>query len=193
MCDNRGNDTDSEGPIMSEHLWLHFTRMSSSAGVEPPTNWDEFRLAAQATTRRESDGSTSRWGYRVPWGGAGLNLTAGWDAWFTQGSELDARPGGRIRFRWQDWGPDRIDAEDSGTVRTVEPRRCFSFDWHEDLDRPTLVTFELDDDMEGTRRTVRDEGYPDTEEGRALLLDCAAGWGEALTMLKLHLEHGLRY
>jgi hypothetical protein len=25
------------------------------------------------------------------------------------------------------------------------------------------------------------------------MISCATGWGEALTLLKFHLEHGLRY
>ncbi len=29
-----------------------------------------------------------------------LTTAAGWDAWFTQGTLLDARKGGIIRFRW---------------------------------------------------------------------------------------------
>ncbi len=28
----------------------------------------------------------------------------GLDSWFTDGSEVDARPGGRIKFVWKDWG-----------------------------------------------------------------------------------------
>ena len=26
------------------------------------------------------------------------------DAWFTTGAEVDARPGGTMRWRWVDWG-----------------------------------------------------------------------------------------
>jgi uncharacterized protein YndB with AHSA1/START domain len=32
----------------------------------------------------------------------------GLDAWFTNGAEIDPRPGGKILFRWRDWGPDRV-------------------------------------------------------------------------------------
>src|SRR3990172_3918592 len=38
----------------------------------------------------------------------------GLDGWFTSGAEVDPRPGGEIRFRWVDWGPDRVTDEDGG-------------------------------------------------------------------------------
>ena len=38
-----------------------------------------------------------------------LTSAAGWDTWFTQSTELDARPGGSIRLRWLNcwlnWAP----------------------------------------------------------------------------------------
>ena len=40
---------------------------------------------------------------------------------------------------------------------------------------------------------LREHGYPDTPEGMAGLMSCATGWGEALTLLKFYVEHGLRY
>jgi hypothetical protein len=35
------------------------------------------------------------------------------------------------------------------------------------------------------------DGYPDTPDGRRALLDCAAGWGEALTLCRFFLERGV--
>ena len=46
---------------------------------------------------------------------------------------------------------------------------------------------------EGTAVRLIETGYPDTPGGLAALLNCAAGWGEALTLLKFWLEHGVRY
>lgn len=122
-----------------------------------------------------------------------LTTREGLDGWFTQGAEVDARPGGAIRFRWREWGPQRITAEDGGPVlEAVEPER-FVFRWHEDAEDPTRVTFELEEHGSGTLLRVVDEGYPDTAQGKDRFMDCAAGWGEALTLVKFWVEHGLRY
>ncbi len=40
---------------------------------------------------------------------------------------------------------------------------------------------------------LREHGYHDTQSGRAAFADCATGWGEALTLLRFYVEHGLRY
>lgn len=44
-----------------------------------------------------------------------------------------------------------------------------------------------------TRVELIDSGYPDTPEGRHALMDCACGWGEALTLVKFFVEHGVTY
>jgi hypothetical protein len=46
---------------------------------------------------------------------------------------------------------------------------------------------------EGTVIRLREFGYYDTPSGRAALIECAAGWGEALTLLKYWVDHGIRY
>ena len=116
------------------------------------------------------------------------------DAWFTDGAEVDARPGGSIHFRWKDWGPDHYTGEDGGPV--VEARRpeLFEFRWHPvgpDVD--IAVRIELIEVPEGTIVRLTDSGYPDTERGRTRQLECAAGWGEALALCKFFVEHGVRY
>lgn len=122
-----------------------------------------------------------------------LTTGNGLDGWFTQGSEVDLRPGGAVRLRWREWGPQKIDAQDGGPVlEAVAPER-FVFRWHEDAENPTQVTFDLEEHPEGTLLRVVDDGYPDTERGKELFMDCAAGWGEALTLVKFWVEHGLRY
>ena len=125
---------------------------------------------------------------------ATLISAEGWDGWFTSGMELDPQPGGVIRFVWREWGPDKINSEDHGHVIAVEAPRRFVFTWHTDtfLD-PTQVSFTLVPQGAGTAVTVEDSGYPDTEDGRRWHMDCATGWGEALTLLKFYLEKGLSY
>ncbi len=46
---------------------------------------------------------------------------------------------------------------------------------------------------EGTVVSVKEHGYQDSTEGHVRCLECATGWGEALTLLKFYVEHGLRY
>ena len=43
-----------------------------------------------------------------------LTTGKGWDSWFTQGTTVDLRPGGSIQLRWKDFGPRRVNMEDSG-------------------------------------------------------------------------------
>ncbi len=48
----------------------------------------------------------------------------GLDCWFTSGAFVDAQPGDQIRFRWKEWGPNRITDEDGGPVLEAErPKR----------------------------------------------------------------------
>ena len=46
---------------------------------------------------------------------------------------------------------------------------------------------------EGTVIRLREYGYHDTPSGIKAMLECAAGWGEALTLLKYYVEHNLLY
>ena len=115
----------------------------------------------------------------------------GWDAFFTKGSEVDPRPGGRITFRWKDWGPDLYTTSAGGPVlEAVRPKR-FVFQWGEKM--RSTVAFALTAEHGGTTVRLTETGYPDTPEGRAMALECAAGWGEALTLLKFYLEYGIVY
>jgi uncharacterized protein YndB with AHSA1/START domain len=118
----------------------------------------------------------------------------GLDGWFTSGAEVDPRPGGEIRFRWVDWGPNRISGEDGGPVLEARRPERFVFQWYPDgPSYPTTVELDFERVLEGTIVRLREHGYQDTPSGRRACLDCAAGWGEALTLLKFYVEHGIRY
>jgi uncharacterized protein YndB with AHSA1/START domain len=113
----------------------------------------------------------------------------GLDGWFTSGAGVDARPGGEIRFRWKDWGPSRITAEDGGPVLEAERPRRFVFQWSpDDPSYATTVELTFEPVAEGTVVRVRESGYRDTPSGRRKMLECAAGWGEALTLCKFYVE-----
>jgi uncharacterized protein YndB with AHSA1/START domain len=123
-----------------------------------------------------------------------LASAQGLDGWFTTGARVDARPGGQIVFRWKDWGPDRITAEDGGRVLEARRPERFVFQWSPDSPSyATTVELNFQPAAEGTIVRIREHGYQDTPSGRQALLGCASGWGEALTLMKFYVEHGLRY
>jgi uncharacterized protein YndB with AHSA1/START domain len=121
-----------------------------------------------------------------------LTTGAGWDAWFTQGTRIVARPGGQITFKWVNFKLDRYTAEGGGPVlEAVAPRR-FVFQWTPG-DSTTTITFDLEPRGPGTAVRVEESGHTTSEKDLAALVECAAGWGEALTLLKMYLEHGVTY
>ena len=117
----------------------------------------------------------------------------GLDGWFTTGAEVDPRPGGAIHWRWRDWGPDRVTAEDAGRVVEATPPERFVFEWHGQGEPATTVELTFEEREDGTVVRLRERGYLDTPAGRRGLMNCSTGWGEALTLLKFYVEHGLRY
>lgn len=127
-----------------------------------------------------------------------LTTAEGWRSWFVAECELDLRVGGRIRLVWKNWGVDHIDHPDGGAIKEVVPQKRFSFEWHEDEalagGKPTTVTFELVPHSGGTIVKLTDTGYPASELSKFCgYADCCLGWGEAMTLLKFYLEHGVRY
>lgn len=118
----------------------------------------------------------------------------GLEAWFTHGATVDARRNGSILFRWKDWGPDHVTGEDGGPVLEAQRPSRFVFQWRPD--QPTYATtveLNFEARAHGTVLRVREHGYEDTPSGRRKMLECACGWGEALTLLKFYVEHGIRY
>jgi uncharacterized protein YndB with AHSA1/START domain len=123
----------------------------------------------------------------------------GLDGWFTTGAQIDPRPGGKILFRWTDWGPDDVTGEDGGPVLEAQAPKYFVFQWYPD--NPTYPTtveikFQAAVDNDGTHGTIvrlREYGYQRTPSGLEACINCATGWGEALTLLKFYVEHNIRY
>lgn len=125
----------------------------------------------------------------------GIATADGLDGWFTKGASVDARPGGEIVFRWQEFGADKVTGTDGGPVLEAERPHRFAFRWHADDDPTWMSTVEIDFEPveEGTIIRLREYGYPDTPQGLRAMLNCAAGWGEALTLWKYYVEHGVKY
>jgi len=140
-----------------------------------------------------------------------LTTAEGWDGWFTRGTSLDAKVGGRLVFRWLDaeitrhratlWGAVHAGLEIGGPVVAVESDRRFAFEWTTS-GHPTTVDFRLEPRGSGTLVTVTETGYTEDDlgatglgsmEDRSPFAMCASGWGEALTLLKFYLEHGVTY
>jgi uncharacterized protein YndB with AHSA1/START domain len=114
------------------------------------------------------------------------------DSWFTTGAEVDPRPGGTMVWRWRDWGPASFTGEDSGPVLAARRPERYVFQWQAALGG-TTVEVDFDEHEEGTVVRLREHGYPDSPAGWAGFADCSTGWGEALTLLKFWVEHGVRY
>lgn len=123
-----------------------------------------------------------------------LATAAGLDAWFTTGATVDARPGGEIVFRWKEWGPARVTLEDAAYVLEAQQPERLAFEWHPDsADYATTVSIRCEAVEGGTVVRLRERGYRQTPAGLRAMLACAVGWGEALTLCKVYVEHGIRY
>ena len=124
-----------------------------------------------------------------------LTTGEGWMRWLTQNADIDLRPGGKMILKWRGFGPDFNTFEDKGEVIEVERNKKFVFRWTPvGIKNPTQVTIKLFSEHGGTIVRVKDEGYPvNTPEDQRIMMECACGWGEALTLLKFHLEYGLSY
>ncbi len=118
-----------------------------------------------------------------------LTTAEGWDAWFTNGTEIGTE---FIKFKWVEYGPDRVTTEDGGKITTLIPNQHFAFEWKPG-DSITTVTFTLNPNGDGTILEVHETGYSSSKQDLIALANCAAGWGEALTLLRFYLEFGVTY
>jgi uncharacterized protein YndB with AHSA1/START domain len=117
----------------------------------------------------------------------------GLDAWFTSGTTLDPRPGGAFLWRWRAWGPDKVTTEAQAKVREFRRPERFVFDWDSGNPKPTRVEITFERAEGGTVVRLRESGYDDSPRGRRAIVNCSGGWGEALTLAKFYVEHGLHY
>ena len=114
-----------------------------------------------------------------------------WDVFFTTGMQLEPEPGGVMNFAWKDWGPDFYTLTVPGKVLEADRPKRFSFQWGEK--NPSIVSFTLESKHGGTVVTCEEKGYTDDPKSIAACLECASGWGEAVTLLKFDIEHGVTY
>ncbi len=121
-----------------------------------------------------------------------ITTASEWDKFFTTGMILDPKLGGECTFSWKDWGPDLYSMSAPGKVVEANRPGLFSFKWGSESNE-TTIRFELEEKHGGTVLTITEDGYQNTPEGRTMILECASGWGEAATLLKFYIEHGVVY
>jgi uncharacterized protein YndB with AHSA1/START domain len=124
----------------------------------------------------------------------GIATSKGLDGWFTEGARVDPRPGGELYFRWKDFGAEQITDEAHCPILEAERGKRFVFQWKPDTpDYYTTIEIEFEPVEGGTIVHLREHGYQDTPSGLRAMLNCSAGWGEALTLWKYFIEHEIRY
>jgi uncharacterized protein YndB with AHSA1/START domain len=114
-------------------------------------------------------------------------------SWFGDaGADIDLRPGGELRLRWEQHG------EAVGRVETVEPTTTFAFRWllpefsaqEATPDTSTLVEFTLEPAGTGTHLTVVETGFAGIaldEAGRAQrFASNTDGWRQKVAELAEH-------
>lgn len=118
----------------------------------------------------------------------------GLDGWFTEGASVQARPGGRIQFRWKNWGPFEYTGENGGPVLEAKRPERFVFQWKADSGGySTTVEIDFEPRETGTFVRLVEYGYEEGPTGLQDLLNRATGWGCVLTLMKFYVEHGIRY
>lgn len=116
----------------------------------------------------------------------------GLDGWFTKGTELEAQPGGRLVFRWQDWGLEKFTGEMVGEVLEARRPARFSFRWPVDSGGyMTTVTIDIEAHEEGCVVSLVEGVYDDDDVGTQDMLNRATGWAQAMTLMRFWVEHGI--
>lgn len=114
-----------------------------------------------------------------------------WNSFFTSALEIELKVGGKMRFVWENWGPDFYTNDEPCEVVVCDKPSNFTFKWGKKM--VSTVEFNLTSEFGGTVIHVKEYGYPNSDEGISSMLSCASGWGEAVTLLKFYLEHGIVY
>ena len=123
-----------------------------------------------------------------------LATSEGLDAWFTTGATMDAKPGGGIVFRWENWGTDKFTGEIEGSVLEANRPERFVFRWRADSGGyDTTVEIDIEPHPEGSLIQLVEYGYEDGPVGTQDLMNRHSGWAQALTLMKFYVEHGVTY
>jgi len=122
-----------------------------------------------------------------------ISTGSGWDSWFTTKASIDLEEM-HYHFYWENFGGGRETVSQEGRIIHADLNRTFGLEWQTAKDgNRTVATFVLTPHGAGTLVELEESGYTWDERDIKVSLICAGGWGEALTLLKFHLEHGLTY
>ncbi len=121
-----------------------------------------------------------------------LTTAEGWNSWFTNQSRLylHADGTGEIKLKWTNFGSNCVTIEDGGKILEAIPNKSFVFQWSPG-ENITTVSFKLENYNNGTLLKLIETGYSPSTNDIQACIECASGWGEALTLLKVYIEHGL--
>ena len=85
-------------------------------------------------------------------------------------------PGGQILFRWKNWGPDNLTAEDGSRVLEAVPAQRFVFQWRPDSPGDaTIVEINFQATKNGTIVSLREHRFADAPSERTAMMHCATG------------------
>jgi uncharacterized protein YndB with AHSA1/START domain len=115
-----------------------------------------------------------------------------WNSWFTTKCYIGKAIGERIDFFWENYGVDQLNISDGGEIIQWKEPSLFGFTWKPG-ESVTSVRFALSVRGRGTVVTLEESGYSDSQEDYEAFKSCSVGWGEALTLFKFYLEHGITY
>lgn len=122
-----------------------------------------------------------------------ISTGEGWSSWFSGSSfQLDESGKGEVRLNWRNRGERSQDNELVGEIEDANPGKGFAFEWQPTESR-TVVSFALEPYKEGTLVAFEETGFTASDEDIKALVSHATGWAEALTLLKVYLEHGITY
>ena len=108
------------------------------------------------------------------------------ERWYLTKAELDLRPGGEISFEW-----DRaMGVYNFGKILVLEPPHRLSYTWEALEPSPTIVTFTLTRENDGTRLHLSHTGIGEGEEWDHYYHSRNSGWSMHLNNLIAWLEIG---
>ena len=106
------------------------------------------------------------------------------ERWFLAKAEIDARPGGAIRFEWE---PGTAEV---GKILAFEPPHRLSYTWEAFGPAPTTITFELTAENDGTRLHLTHTHIGTGADWDSYYTSINGGWSAHLADLTSWLETG---
>jgi uncharacterized protein YndB with AHSA1/START domain len=119
-----------------------------------------------------------------------LTTREGLEQWFSNRVLVDLEAG-FIHHRWKDWGVAKYTGDARWDIEAAKPRRFLVFTWKPHADRPrTRVEIKLEPRGPITVVRLEETGFGTHIQGA---LDNSTGWGEGIMLLRMWVEHGIRY